>query len=161
MGVEPGRYSDHRAVKWWDETIVVNGDEKSVLKVECDIDADPWTCWVDDLYNPEGKPSANLRGLMAFGVTLADIEQWGRTGRLEGLDRNAVNLVVENNKKGYPTIKYVNDPNERGPMREVQPLSAQKKTEVARRIYAALKKEGAPASAPLPTQAGSDDDIPF
>lgn len=156
--ISAGYYNGQRARSWQDDTV----NDKPVLKVYFDVQGEEisWTCW-PDMQNQEGEPSANLKGLIALGATLEDIERWAKGGELEGLDRNEVSLKVEMNKNGWPLVKYVNEPRA---MREAQPLGAKERSDFARSIYAAMKKAGAPAAAPKVTRTDApkgDDEIPF
>lgn len=143
-----------RASSWVDDTVDTRDGSKPVLKVTFDIDGESdrpeWTCWVDDLYNREGQPSSNLKGLLALGVTIEDVQAWLSSGELRGLDRNDVDLVVEHNDRGYAYVRWVNGPRE---LRAQKPLDRGTKAQIAQRMLGALAKSGAPAAAP-PQQPG-------
>ncbi len=142
-----GTYSRRRATSWADDTATTRNGDKAILKVTFDIEGDriDWTCWVEDLYNDKGEPSANLKGLLALGVTMDDVQTWLSTGELRGLDRNDVDLVVEHNDRGYAYVKYVNGPRE---LKAQKPLDRGAKAKIAQAMLGALARVGAPASAP-------------
>lgn len=140
-----------RAKRWNENMAVVQGEEKAILEVDFDIEGQTrrWTCWLDSLLK-DGQPSANLRGLLACGVTMADVQAWQGGGTLEGLDRRTVTCVVEQDKNGYDIVKYVNDPDER-PGREVKPIDRRTKAVAGQQMLEAMR--GLMGSAPPPSPA--------
>lgn len=166
----PGNYA-----RSWREDETKSG--KPVLRVVFELNGEDveWTCWLEDM-EKDGAPSSNARGLAALGVTRDDLQNWARGNELVGLDRNAVDLVVEINDSGYPFVKWVNDPREQ---RAAKPLDKGARASFAKRAAQALAQLPAspaqsqertgppPRSAPPPAQAQRqeapwpDDDVPF
>lgn len=132
--LRPGTYPSVRATNWRDDT-TQNGDP--ILRVTFDVQGFEveWTCWMNDMFK-DGKPSSNLRGLQALGVTEADLTAWSQGEELRGLDRNAVTVVVESNKNGYSIVKWVNDPRE---MRQSKPLDRGQRAQVGQKMAQALQ----------------------
>lgn len=155
--LKPGTYRG-RAESWVDDTIETKtrGDQP-VLRVTFNIPFDDggaeqldWICWAADLYNDQGAPSANLRGLQACGVTTADVQGWMQTGTLTGLDRNDVDLVVEHNDRGYAFVRWVNGQRE---ARVQKPLDRGTKAMLAKKLLGALQAaERQGGAAPSPAQ---------
>lgn len=179
--IESRKYPGYRSTGWQEDTATTGEGDKGILRVAFEINGEriEWTCWLDNMVNDKGQPSANARGLAALGVTRDDLAAWARGGELVGLDRNEVDLVVEFDKGGYPKVKYVNDPRE---MRAAKPLDKGQRASFAKRAAAALaqlpaspaqpqpERQGPPpgrmqppaqARQPEPPPYGADDDIPF
>lgn len=178
--LESKKYPGHVAESW----IESEAAGKPVLRVTFTVEGErvEWTCWLEDM-EKDGKPSSNARGLAALGVTREDLQNWARGNELVGLDRREVDLVIEINDKGYPFVKWVNDPRE---ARAAKPLDRGQRVTFAKKAAAALAALGgtvAPAqqaAPPLPRQGrppgliepprrrpppsgdlGDDGDLPF
>lgn len=133
--IESRKYPGNYARSWREDTVATREGDKGVLRVVFELNGESieWTCWEE--MEKDGKPSSNARGLAALGVTKEDLRTWASGGELQGLDRNAVDLVVEFNEKGYPYVKWVNDPREQ---RAAKPLDKGARASFAKRAAQAL-----------------------
>lgn len=166
----PGTYTS-RASDWIIDTVDTRDGVRTIVKVKFPVTDEEgrrgsprWTCWLDSLMK-DGKPSANLKGLLACGVTMDDVQRFarGETDSIAGLDRNEVNVVCEEDAQGYLQVKWVNDLHGGGAKLEAKrPLDRAQRARVGQSMLAALASLGeAVPKAPAQQTPPGDDDIPF
>ena len=184
--ITPGTHTA-RAIRWaWDTT--QSGAMCLAIMFEL-TDGEHAGAQIDGrLYFDTDRP--DTRGRTAADRSLEALRALGLKGDLDtidegvgGLDGGSASLVIENNAKGFPAVKYINVPHGAGrELRTFQPPAQDAK----RAFFAQMKartraaEQGARASGTAPrspaapqrnappprptgfaTQESADDDVPF